>query len=110
MTRVTIVSAGQTKKAIVVFTHMDVVEGPNLRGRAKQEHAFNNLRNVVENQLGKSLPSDVVRYVCNYLETGVFYLGKLKEAEAVPAYPELRRLVSRLEASAQKPATTAAFP
>ncbi len=105
-----IVSAGQTKKACVVFTHMDVVEGPNLRGRAKYEHAFNNLRNVVENQLGKSLPTDIVRYISKYLEGNVFYLGKLNDAEAIPAYPELQRLLEKLESAAPKPVKAVGFP
>ena len=91
-----IVSAGQTKKACVVFTHMDVVEGSNLRGRAKFEHAFNNLRNVVENQLSKSLRPNVVRDVSKHLENHVL-LGKLNAAEAKPAYPELRRLLACLK-------------
>jgi hypothetical protein len=59
-----LVSAGQTKKTVIAFTHMDVVHGPNLRGRAKYEHAFNNLRNIVENQLGEitAVRGDQIRY------------------------------------------------
>ena len=74
-----LVSAGQTKKMIVVFTHMDDVHGPNLRGRAKNEHAFNNLRNIVEHQLAKSLPTDVVRFVTEHLESTRSTSGKLNE-------------------------------
>ncbi len=105
-----LVSAGQTKKMIVAFTHMDAVHGPNLRGRAKNEHAFANLRNVVEHQLAKSLPTDVVRFVIEHLETNTFYLGKLKDYEPVPAYPELRRLTERLLAAAPTPRRVLAFP
>jgi hypothetical protein len=105
-----LVSAGQTKKTCVAFTHMDVVHGPNLRGRAKYEHAFNNLRNIVENQLAKSLPSDVVRFVTEHLERNVFYLGKIDGAEATPAYPELHRLLTRLESAAPKPQKVIGFP
>jgi hypothetical protein len=105
-----IVSAGHTRKTCVVFTHMDVVEGPNLRGRAKFEHAFSNLKNIVEDQLGKSLPAEVVRQVSRYLEGNVFYLGKLQEPEATPAYPELRRLVARLESAAPTQAKAVGFP
>jgi hypothetical protein len=105
-----LVSAGQTKKTIIAFTHMDEVRGPNLRGRAKNEHAFNNLRNIVENQLAKSLPSEVIRYVTEHLERNVFYLGKLNEAAPLPAYPELRRLTERLESSAPTPRRAVAFP
>jgi len=105
-----LVSAGQTKKTIIAFTHMDVVHGPNLRGRAKYEHAFNNLRNIVENQLAKSLPSEVIRFVTDHLERNVFYLGKINEAAPLPAYPELRRLTSRLESAAPTPRRVIAFP
>src|SRR6266849_6279478 len=105
-----LVSAGQTKKTIIAFTHMDVARGPNLRGRAKYEHAFNNLRNIIENQLAKSLPSDVIRFVTDHLERNVFYLGKINEATPLPAYPELRRLTSRLESAAPTPRRVIAFP
>lgn len=105
-----LVSAGQTKKTVVAFTHMDEVHGPNLRGRAKNEHAFSNLRNIVENQLAKSLPSEVVRFVTDHLEQNVFYLGKLNDSTPVPAYPELRRLLMRLEQRAPKPKRAVAFP
>ena len=105
-----LVSAGQTKKTIIAFTHMDVVHGPNLRGRAKYEHAFNNLRNIVENQLAKSLPSEVIRFVTDHLERSVFYLGKINEATPLPAYPELRRLTSSLEGAARATRRVIAFP
>ena len=90
--------------------HMDVVHGPNLRGRAKYEHAFNNLRNIVENQLAKSLPSEVIRFVTDHLERNVFYLGKINETAPLPAYPELNRLTIRLEGAAPTPRRVIAFP
>jgi hypothetical protein len=106
-----LVSAGQTKKTIIVFTHMDFVHGPNLRSRrAKEEHTFNNLRNIVENQLAKSLPSEVIRFVTDHLERNVFYLGKINEATPLPAYPELLRLTSRLESAAPTPRRVIGFP
>jgi hypothetical protein len=105
-----LVSAGQTRKVSIVFTHMDVVHGSNLRGRAKNEHAFNNLRNIVENQLAKSLPSEVIRFVSNHLERNVFYLGKLNDPTPLPAYPELRRLTTRLENATGTPRKVIAFP
>jgi hypothetical protein len=105
-----LVSAGQTKKTIIVFTHMDVVHGPNLRGRAKYEHAFNNLRNIIENQLAKSLPSEVIRFVADHLERNVFYLGRMNEATPLPAYPELLRLIGRLESTAPTARRVIAFP
>lgn len=105
-----LVSAGQTKKTVIAFSHMDAVHGPNLRGRAKYEHTFNNLRNVIENQLGKSLPSEVIRFITDHLERNVFYLGKINEQDPKPAYPELRRLTTRLENAAPKPLHVIAFP
>lgn len=105
-----LVSAGQTKKTVIAFTHMDAVHGPNLKGRAKYEHAFNNLRNIVENQLAKSLPSEVIRFVTDHLERNVFYLGKINEVKPEPAYPELRRLANRLESAAPTLRRVIAFP
>ena len=106
-----LVSAGQTKKAIIVFTHMDFVHGPNLQSRrAKEEHTFNNLRNIVENQLAKSLPPEVIRFVTGNLERNVFYLAKTNEATPLPAYPELLRLTSRLESAAPTPRRVIGFP
>jgi hypothetical protein len=64
----------------------------------------------VENQLAKSLPSQVIRFVTDHLERNVFYLGKINEASPLPAYPELRRLVSRLESAAPTPRRAIAFP
>jgi hypothetical protein len=68
------------------------------------------LRNIVENQLTKSLPSEVIRFVADHLERSVFYLGKVNEATPVPAYPELRRLISHLETAAPMPQRVIAFP
>jgi MFS family permease len=78
-------------KTAMDFSHMDDVHGPNLRGRAKNEHAFNNLRNIVEHQLAKSLSTDVVRFVIQHLESHTFYLGKLNDATPTPAYPDSGR-------------------
>ena len=48
--------AGQTAKTIMVFTRMDEVKGPNIKGwQAKRDYSFSGVRNVVEHQIAKSL-------------------------------------------------------
>jgi GTPase Era involved in 16S rRNA processing len=91
-----IVNAGQTQKLAVVFTHMDVVGGENLRGSAKFAHIFGGVRNVVENQVSKTVSSDASRYLLGHLEKSTFFLGKLDSYEARPARLELNKLLERL--------------
>ena len=103
-----IVSSGQTRKLVVAFTHMDAVSGENLRGaRARQEYVFAGLRNVVENQVAKVVSNDFARYLLNHLDHNTFFLGKLDQADAQPAFRELKRLLDRFESSAPMPAPVA---
>jgi hypothetical protein len=103
-----IVSSGQTRKLVVAFTHMDAVSGENLRGaRARKEYVFAGLRNVVENQVAKVVSNDFARYLLNHLDHNTFFLGKLDQADAQPAFRELKRLLDRFESSAPMPAPVA---
>ncbi len=105
-----IVSSGHTRKLIVAFTHMDAVSGENLRGpRARADYIFAGLRNVVENQVAKAVSNDLARHLLTHLARHTFFLGKLDQADAQPAHPELRRLLDRFESSAPMP-TPVAFP
>lgn len=97
-----VINTGNTKKLAVVFTHMDTVKGDNLRGQAKLEHVFGGLRNVVENQLAKSVPVEASRYMLDHLRSSTFYVGRMDEYEPKPAIPELVKLLEYLGA-AQKP-------
>jgi ethanolamine utilization protein EutP (predicted NTPase) len=97
-----VVNTGHTRKLAVIFTSMDLVKGDNLRGRAKTDHVFGGLRNIVDNQLAKNVSADAARSFLNHLETNTFYVGRINELDPTPAKPELNKLLSYL-AAAQPP-------
>lgn len=63
-----VVNAAHTKKLAVAFTHMDAVKGDNLRGQAKYDHVFGGLRNVIDNQVARSVSTETARYLSEHLE------------------------------------------
>lgn len=97
-----VVNTGHTQKLAVVFTHMDAVKGENLKGQAKLDHVFGGLRNVVDNQLAKSVSAEAARYLLRHLETSTFYVGRIDKSDPRPAIPELNKLLAYL-AAAQPP-------
>jgi hypothetical protein len=103
--------AGQTSKTKMVFTRMDEVKGPNIKGwQAKQDYSFSGVRNVADHQLAKSLTPDVARFMLARLENNGYYLGSLQQSEATAARPELLRLLRDLTSLVPPPAPKAAFP
>lgn len=105
-----VVNAGLTRKLAVVFTHMDAVKGDNLKGRAKLDHVFLGLRNVIDNQLTKNVSSEAARYLLDRLEGHTFYVGRIDQAEAKGAGPELKRLLGHLMAEQKPLLKPVAFP
>ncbi len=91
-----IVNAGHSRKASILFTHMDAVKGDNLKGSAKYEHVFLSLRNVVENQVSKNVSPEAARYLMERLRDSSFYVGKIQDADPAPARKELLRLFNHL--------------
>lgn len=103
--------AGHTAKTSLVFTRMDEVKGPNIKGwQAKREYAFSGVRNVVENQIAKSLTPDVARFMLDQLEANAYYLGALQKGEPLAAKEELSRLLNRLTSIVLPPKPAQAFP
>jgi energy-coupling factor transporter ATP-binding protein EcfA2 len=94
-----IVNTGHTRKLGAVFTGMDVVKGDNLKGKAKIDHVFSGLRNVVENHLAKNISVDAARALLDQLRSHTFYLGDLDQYDAKKALPELNKLLGFLTAS-----------
>lgn len=88
-----VVNTGHTRKIAVVFTGMDLVKGDNLKGRAKLDHVFGGLRNVIDNQLAKNVSADAARNLLEHLRESTFYVGNIDQADALAAKPELNRLV-----------------
>ncbi|MCY4527621.1 MAG: hypothetical protein OXD46_01140 [Chloroflexi bacterium] len=103
--------AGQTIKTMLVFSRMDAVKGDNIRGwQAKRDYTFDGVRNVVENQIAKSMTPEVARFMLSHLEGNSFYLGSLQNADPKAAVPELTALFDRLTSIVAPPAPTRAFP
>jgi hypothetical protein len=87
------------------------VKGDNIKGwQAMREYAFNGVRNVLDNQIAKSLTPDVARFMLSHFERATFYLGALQEAEPRAATTELTSLVKRLTSIVPPPAPKSAFP
>lgn len=77
-----IAGAGHTAKTSLVFTRMDEVKGPNIKGwQAKRDYAFSGVRNVVENQIAKTLTPDIARFMLEQLERSPYYLGALQKGD-----------------------------
>jgi hypothetical protein len=93
-----VVNTGHTRKLAIVFTHMDAVKGENLKGKAKLDHVFLGLRNVIDNQLAKNVSAEAARYLLDRLERQAFYVGRIDQAEAKGAGPELNKLLAYLMA------------
>jgi hypothetical protein len=89
-----VVNTGHTRKLGIAFTGMDLVKGDNLKGRAKFDHVFSGLRNVIENQIAKNVSADAARALLGQLRDNTFYLGNLDQFDPRPAVPELIRMVS----------------
>lgn len=103
--------AGQTAKTMMVFTRMDEVKGPNIKGwRAMQDYSFSGVRNVVDNQITKSLTPDVARFMLSHLEENAFYLGSLQKSDPKPAIAALSALFEKLTTIVPPPAPSPAFP
>jgi hypothetical protein len=91
-----IANTGATRKLSMVFTHMDMASASGLKGQRLHDQIFSGLRNVVDNQLSKSLTGDSARYLIERLQDHTFYVGRLNQADAKGAEPELNRLLTHL--------------
>lgn len=105
-----IVNTGNTRKLAVVFTHMDVVKGDNLKGQAKFDHVFGGLRNSIDNQLAKNVSLEAARYLLDHLNKNTFYVGRIDEVDPKPAIPELNKLLAHLAFAPPKLFEPVAFP
>ena len=96
-----IANMGLTRKLAMVFTHMDMASESGLKGQRLNDQIFSGLRNVVDNQLLKSVTSESARFLLERLQKYMFYVGRIDKAEARGAEPELNRLLEYL--MAEKP-------
>lgn len=106
-----IAGAGHTAKTSLVFTRMDEVKGPNIKGwQAKRDYAFSGVRNVVENQIAKTLTPDIARFMLEQLERSPYYLGAQQKGNPVAAKTELSRLLGNLTSIVPPPKPPLTFP
>ena len=71
-------STGHIAKFALLFTHMDTVSGDNLTTAAsKREHVFGGVRNILDNQVAKTVSRDSARRLAEQLETNTFYFAYL---------------------------------
>ena len=104
--------AGQTAKTLMVFSRMDELKGENIRGwQAKCDHAFNGVRNVIDNQISESLTPDIARFMLRHLEQNAFYLGLLQNGDPNAARDDhLSALLNHLKSIVPLSSPTRAFP
>jgi GTPase Era involved in 16S rRNA processing len=93
-----IAHSGLTRKLAMVFTHMDMASESGLKGQRLHDQVFSGLRNVVDNQLSKSLTPESARFLLERLEDHTYYVGRIEKAEAKGAKPELNQLLAHLMA------------
>jgi len=73
-----VTSTGYTSKFGVAFTHMDMVTGDNLTTAAsKRAHVFGGVRNVLDNQVARSVSRDAARQLATHLENSTIYFAYL---------------------------------
>ena len=60
-----IANTGATRKLAMVFTHMDMASESGLKGKRLRDQVFSGLRNIVDNQLSKSLSPESSRFCLN---------------------------------------------
>lgn len=93
-----ITNSGLTRKLAMVFTHMDMASASGLKGQRLHDQVFSGLRNVVDNQLAKSLTPESARFLLDRLQERTYYVGRIDKAEAKGAEPELNKLLAHLMA------------
>ncbi|MEO8155139.1 MAG: hypothetical protein ABI605_18890 [Rhizobacter sp.] len=93
-----IANSGLTRKLAMVFTHMDMASESGLKGQRLHDQVFSGLRNVVDNQLSKSLTPESSRFLLERLQGHTYYVGRIDKADPKGAEPELNRLLAHLMA------------
>jgi hypothetical protein len=91
-----IANSGLTRSLAMVFTHMDMASESGLKGQRLHDQVFSGLRNIVDNQLSKSLAPESSRFLLERLEKQTYYVGRIDKAEPKGAEPELNRLLTHL--------------
>jgi hypothetical protein len=92
-----VASTGYTKSFALAFTHMDHASGEDLRdGKAKKEKVFGGVRNVLDNQIAKSLSRDAARHLETQLQTNTFYFAHLDGKFPTKDEVQIKKFENRL--------------
>jgi hypothetical protein len=92
-----VASTGYTKSFALLFTHMDHASGDDLRdGKAKKEKVFGGERNVLENQIAKTLSRDAARHLEAQLEGNTFYFAHLDGKFPTKDEAQIKKFEKRL--------------
>jgi hypothetical protein len=101
-------STGYTARFALSFTHMDQASGENLQtAKAKREHVFGGVRNILDNQVAKNVSRDAARQLESHLNGNTFYFAYLDpkkyptndEAQASKFEKSIARQLGELAAS-----------
>ncbi|MFZ1073700.1 MAG: hypothetical protein WAO21_09735 [Verrucomicrobiia bacterium] len=92
-----VASTGYTKSFALVFTHMDHASGEDLRdGKAKKDKVFGGVRNVLDNQIAKTLSRDAARHLETQLQTNTFYFAHLDGKFPTKDEAQIKKFEKRL--------------
>ncbi len=92
-----VASTGYTKSFALLFTHMDHASGEDLRdGKAKKEKVFGGVRNVLDNQIAKTLSRDAARHLEGQLQGNTFYFAHLDSKFPTKDEVQIKKFEKRL--------------
>ena len=92
-----VASTGYTKSFALAFTHMDHASGEDLRdGKAKKDKVFGGVRNVLDNQIAKTLSRDAARHLETQLLTNTFYFAHLDGKFPTKDEAQIKKFEKRL--------------
>lgn len=92
-----LISSGSSQKLLLVFTHFDLVKGPNLQTIAdKEEHVLASAENVLA-AIGEELGPYAERALRGRLQTARFFVGGIDQAINPSGKKSHKRTIAQLE-------------
>jgi len=92
-----LISSGSSQKLLLVFTHFDLVKGPNLQNNAdRQDHVLASAENVLK-AIGEELGPFAERALNDRLKSSRFFVGEIDQVLKPSDKKSQKRTVSQLE-------------
>lgn len=92
-----LISSGSSQKLLLVFTHFDLVKGPNLQNNAdRQDHVLASAENVLK-AIGEELGPFAERALSDRLQSSRFFVGEIDQVLKPSDKKSHKRTVSQLE-------------